>query len=128
MTQKSRAVVLCHQNHQSIQQTQLAFRREFNVSPPTRPTLCKWIVRFEERRAIENGKSSGRPPVTEEDIELIREVFSKSPKKSIRRASLELDIPRTSFHIVLCKKLNKKPYKTQKSARRKQEGVTLASK
>jgi hypothetical protein len=35
-------------------------------------------------------KKSGRPGVSEEDAERVRETFTRSPKKSVRRVSHEL--------------------------------------
>ena len=69
------------------------FRREFGNHAQF--PIQKTIKRIHQK-AIENGLSNvsqiGRPrdSCTEENIEAIKEGFSRSPRKSIRRASVEL--------------------------------------
>ena len=58
-------------------------------------------------------RGGGRPSVSDEHIEDIREAFQRSPRKSIRRASLELNIPKTTLHRVVRKRLHLYAYKLQ---------------
>jgi hypothetical protein len=53
-------------------------------------------------------KKSGRPGVSEEDAERVRETFTGSPKKSGRRVSRELQMPPMTLWKVLRKKLTMK--------------------
>ena len=46
-------------------------------------------------------KRSGRPSIDEETIDAVRVAFHRSPRKSIRVASNELAIPRSTVHKVL---------------------------
>ena len=39
------------------------------------------------------GKSSGRPRVSNDNVERVCEAFQRSPHKSLGRASRELDLP-----------------------------------
>ena len=44
---------------------------------------------------------SGRPRTSWENIERVRQAFSRSPIKSIRTAARELELPPTTVHKVL---------------------------
>ena len=57
---------------------------------------------------------SGRPSTSEEDIERIGQSFSRSLRKSIRStASVELQVPRSTIHKVLHKRLGLYAFKIQ---------------
>ena len=56
---------------------------------------------------------AGRPSVTEETIGRVRETFTRSPMKSVRRASRELKIPEPTVRKILQKRLQLYPYKLQ---------------
>ncbi|KAJ4437251.1 hypothetical protein ANN_17386 [Periplaneta americana] len=47
------------------------------------------------------------------DVELIRMSFQRSPRKSIRRANRELNLPRSTIHDVVYKRLRLRAYKLQ---------------
>ena len=57
------------------------------------------------------GKSTGRPRVSDDDIERVAEAFLRSPRKSVARVSRELDMPKMTVWKVLRKRLCFKPYK-----------------
>ena len=59
------------------------------------------------------GKSSGRPPLSEETVERVRETFTRSPRKSTTRASLELQMPQQTVWKILRKHLRMIPCKLQ---------------
>jgi hypothetical protein len=50
---------------------------------------------------------------SEETVEHVTMAFQRSPKKSIRRVSLELNIPRSTVYKVLHKRLHLYAYKAQ---------------
>ena len=56
---------------------------------------------------------SGRPRTSAENIECVRETFSRSPMKSIRTGARELELPSTTVHKVLHKRLLLYAYKVQ---------------
>jgi hypothetical protein len=58
-------------------------------------------------------KSSGRPAVTEGNVERIQQSFICSPRKSIPWHSLESAIPKSTVHKALHKKLKLHTYKIQ---------------
>jgi transposase len=51
--------------------------------------------------------------VTEETVDSARESFSRSPRKSIRQASRELGVPRSTVHNIVHKRLRSRAYKLQ---------------
>jgi len=80
---------------------QRAFRLRFNIQPPTRKSICRWNHQFEQIGCLCKGKSYGRPRVTEENVKRIQENFGSSPRKSTRRASVELGIQQPTVWRVL---------------------------
>ena len=56
---------------------------------------------------------SGRPRKSSENVERVRQAFSRSPVKSIRTAARELELPPTTVHKVLHKRLRLYAYKEQ---------------
>jgi hypothetical protein len=58
-------------------------------------------------------KRSGRPSVSDESVENIRNSFIRSPKKSVRKCARELGLPKTTAHRVLKKLLGCTGYKFQ---------------
>ncbi|KAJ4439097.1 hypothetical protein ANN_15054 [Periplaneta americana] len=68
-----------------------------------------------DQDASENSHSSkhSKRKVSDENVERIREAFQRSPRKSIRQASVQLNIPPTTVHTVLHKRLRLRAYKLQ---------------
>lgn len=98
---------------ESVTAVQRAFRRKFNVTPPTRKSIYHWNKQFDETGSLNKGKSPGRPRVSEENVDRIRATFERSPMKSTRRASRELGLPQTTVWRVLRRRLVYKPYHLQ---------------
>jgi hypothetical protein len=65
------------------------FKRRFNVDPPTNKSILKWYNNFIEKGRIcdPRKRHSGRPSVSEQVADQVRETFLRSPKKSTRRAT-----------------------------------------
>ena len=81
------------------------FRRKYGRKPPARPTIRAWHKKFMETGSVLQRKGAGRPQISEEYIESVRVTYTRSPKKSIRRASTQLRIPRSTIHKVLHRNL-----------------------
>ena len=58
-------------------------------------------------------KGAGRPQISEEEIQSVRVAYTRSPRKSIRRASTQLQIPHSTIHKVLHRNLRLYAYKVQ---------------
>ena len=61
--------------------------------------------------SILDRKRSGRPNIDEETVDALPVAFHRSPRKSIRVASIELAIPRSTVHKVLYKRLRLHAFK-----------------
>jgi hypothetical protein len=67
---------------ESATAVQRAFRRKFNIEPPTRKSIYRCNKQFEETGSLRKGKSPGRSPVPKENLERIRVSFERRPMKS----------------------------------------------
>jgi hypothetical protein len=76
---------------------QRAFRRQFGGSYLLETSIRRWYKQFRYRGCIcHQGKGrAGKPSVTEETVDRVRETFTRNPRKSVRRACRELKIPET---------------------------------
>jgi len=54
----------------SVTLVQRHFRRRYGKPPPTMQSLYDWNKKFQETGCLCKGISSGRPPVSEETVEL----------------------------------------------------------
>lgn len=105
--------VLEYARTQSNKSVQRAFLRKFNKNAPTGKQIWTWHKKFKEEGCLCRAKGSGRPPVPEDIVNQVRETFVRSPRKSVRRASMETQIPRMTLWRVVRKRLRMTPYKLQ---------------
>jgi hypothetical protein len=68
---------------------------------------------FDQTGYIFNGRSFGRRPVTEAQVDTVRAAFVRSPSKSTRHAAGQLNMPHTTVHKILRKRLKFKSCKYQ---------------
>ena len=66
-----------------------------------------------ETGTVFDTRRSGRSRTSEENIERVRQAFQRSPMNSIRTASRQLEIPRSTVHKILQKNLRLYAYKVQ---------------
>ena len=92
-----------------------AFQRQFGHRGPPETSIRRWYEQFHYRGCIcHQGKGrAGRPSVTEETVDRVHETFTRSPRKSVRRASRELKIPEPTVRKILRKRQQLYPYKLQ---------------
>jgi hypothetical protein len=94
---------------------QRAFQRQFERRGPAETLIRRWYEQFCYRGCICH-KGEGRvvrSSVTEETVDRVRETFTRSPRKSVRRASRELEIPGPTVRKILRKRLQLYPYQLQ---------------
>lgn len=89
------------------------FRQQWpEKQPPDRHTITTW-----HRKLLETGSVVEKSPrgkkVREAQVDRIQQAFQRSPTKSVRRASRELGIPKSTVHDVLHKRLRLRAYKIQ---------------
>ena len=89
------------------------FRNEFGQDSPRTNSIKRWFNNFMETGSILDRKRSGRPSIDEETVDAVRVAFHRSPRKSIRVASNELAISRSTVHKVLRKRFRLHDYKLQ---------------
>lgn len=94
-------------------QTQRNFRTKYGRDPPSRPSIRAWHNKFMETGTVFNKGRSGRPRTSEENIDRVRNAFDRSPRKSVRTAARQLQLPRSTVHKVLHKNLRLYAYKVQ---------------
>ena len=79
----------------------------WNMDPPGHKAILKWDRTLWETGSLllQTGKHA-KVSLNEETIECVRMAFARSPRKSIRRASTELQIPRLKIHKIIHKCLH----------------------
>ena len=87
------------------------FRARFRKDAPWRNNITSWYRQFVETGCLCKGKSPGRPRVSDDNIERVRDALLRSPRKSVARASREIDMPKMTAWKVLRKRPCCKPYK-----------------
>jgi len=83
------------------------------VIPPNANNIRRWHNQLSTTECLCKGKSLGRPRVSEENVQRVRDAFVRSPKKSVRKASCELAMPVMTVWKVLRKILHMHPYRLQ---------------
>ena len=111
--QQKAQCVLWYNELKSRTAVQRKFRNEVGQDPPHTNSIKRWFKNFMETGSILDRKRSGRPSIDEETVDAVRVAFHRSPRKSIRVASNELAIPRSTVHKVLHKRLRLHAYKLQ---------------
>jgi hypothetical protein len=97
----------------SIVAAQRKFRREFNRAPPHRNSIRKWVKQFSEVGDVKKKKSPGRPKIPDQRVDAVRTAMLVSPHTSVRRLSLQLQIPKSTTHKILHDNLKFRAYKIQ---------------
>ena len=92
---------------------QRAFVRKFSKKSSTTKQIWSWKKKFEDEGCLCRAKGSGRPATAEGKVERILQTLLRSPKKSIRRTSMETLIPPKTVWRVVRKSLVIKLYKLQ---------------
>jgi hypothetical protein len=78
----------------SVTRVQRRATKEWNVDPPTRKSIYDWDKTLREMGSlVSHAGKHHKQHVTEVTVDRVRELFSRSPRKSIRRASRELRSP-----------------------------------
>jgi hypothetical protein len=93
---------------QSLTAVQCRFRTQYGYLPPTWRSIRSWDNEPRTTGSLLHVKSTGETQTSEENINRIREAFQLSPCKSIHAARLQLQIPYSTVHDVLHKRLRLK--------------------
>jgi len=87
------------------------YARFIRKDAPHRNNIIMWYRQFVETGCLCKGKSPGRLRVSDDNTERVCEVFQQSARKSVARASRELDMLKITVWKVLLKLLCFKLYK-----------------
>ena len=76
------------------------FRVQYQRTPPFRNAILNWVRSFELRRKVENQNASGRLSITPKTIQTVSSYFEAHPRRSLRRAQTDLQVPHTTVHKI----------------------------
>jgi hypothetical protein len=95
----------------SVVTVQRAFRRRFHnvLYRPSPKNIRRWFQQLQDTGCLCKGKSPGRPRTSEENVRRIQEAFQRSPRKSISKASHELQKSGTTIWRILKRRLHMNP-------------------
>lgn len=113
-TQHKVQCVLWYAELKSFVSVKRRFRVTYQgINPPDDKAIRRWFYQFRDTGSVLKGHSPGRPKTSDEKVEEIRQSCIRSPKKSIVRRSLQLNIPKSTLHDVIRKRLRLHAYKIQ---------------
>jgi hypothetical protein len=112
LQEKSQCVLWFHETHSAVT-VQRNFWRNFGRPPPDVKSIKSWYAKFQERGSVCDKERTGRPRVNQDTVDAVRHAFRQNPRKSVRKASRELQIPRSTVHKILKKELKFFAYKLQ---------------
>ena len=100
--------------YQNAAEVARQFHQCFGRTPLTSKNILSLVRKFDETGSLEDRPRSGRPRSisTDENKERVRSTFEENPATSTRRASLELNLSRSSLQRMM-KELGLKPYRPQ---------------
>jgi hypothetical protein len=90
--QKKATCVLRFFETEDVIKTRRRYRTQYGIDPPSDNAIRRWLKQFQETGSVQHRNGAGRPSPLQEVVDRIQETFSRSPQKSTRRASLQLDI------------------------------------
>ena len=100
------------------------FFTAYQRTPPTRPSILRWIRKFELPGNVENKNASGRHPVSQQTIQTVLKYFKSNPSRSLTRVALDLHLPRSTIYYVLRRKIHMLPYKIRLVQQLSQQDLT----
>ena len=93
LTLEQRVFLQTYLNQKPYKLCQKAFRKTFNIHVvPTKSAIWKLVKRFRDTGGVLDKHRSGRPGLSEEIVDDIRNRLEQSPSKSLRRLSAEAGI------------------------------------
>lgn len=82
---------------------QRKFRSHYGKKAPDVKLIRTWMETFLATESIQKRTSSRRSSVLEETVQAVQTAFRKSPQKSTRQASRELQVPKSTVHKLVRK-------------------------
>lgn len=98
----------------SVKRVQRRFQTDKGRNPPARNSILHWHKQFRETGTVESQQGKAKKSrISDDDIERVRTAFARSPSKSIREAARQLQMPKSTVHDVVHKRLRLRCYKLQ---------------
>ncbi|KAJ4452325.1 hypothetical protein ANN_03850 [Periplaneta americana] len=88
------------------------YRRVFNHDAPTAKSIKKWHDTFLATRSVLKKHGGGRK-TSDEMVANVQATYERSPRKSLRRASRELQAPKSTLQRIVHERLKLYAYKVQ---------------
>ena len=104
-------------NGESVTETQRLFKRRFNIgrhgNVPSRNSILRWVNALRTTGSLLKTKPPGpaRTAKTPRNVDRVREAIFRSPWRSARRHSAELEISQITVQRISQKDLASHPYK-----------------
>ncbi|CAF2547727.1 unnamed protein product [Rotaria sp. Silwood2] len=100
--------------YQNATEVARQFQNRFDRTPPISKNILSLVGKFDETGSVEDRPRSGRSRSvsTDGNRKRVRAAFKESPEISTRRATLELNLPRSSLRRMM-KELGLKSYRPQ---------------
>jgi DNA-binding transcriptional regulator YhcF (GntR family) len=110
--QENSFCVLEYARCSSVTAERRAFIKEYRKEPLGHQSILRWYRQFQDTGFLCKQKSTGRPSVSDQTVERVRQSFVHSPQKSTITASRALGIPQQTVWKIL-RRLQFKPYRLQ---------------
>ena len=105
-------ILLCGREgatNRSVAETFNSKHEGMNVS---QSSVGRLLLKFKETGSVHDKERSGRPRISDETRTAILDKVEQSPKKSVRRSSREINVPRSTMQKIV-KEEHFHPYKLQ---------------
>jgi hypothetical protein len=112
MKEKAQCVLWYHETKSQVT-VQRKFKNEYGRPPPDVKSIKAWYSKFVETGSVGDLSRNGRPSVSDDIVDAVREAFQRSPDKSRRRVSNELRVPQRTVVKTLHKRRKLYTYKVQ---------------
>src|SRR5258705_3833247 len=97
----------------SVISVQRAFRNRYGKETPSQKNILRWYRQFKDTGCLCKKNRGGRPSVSDEMVDMVRQSYVRSPQKSTVAGARELGIPQKTVWQILRKRLKFKPYRLQ---------------
>ncbi|GBO29604.1 hypothetical protein AVEN_2744-1 [Araneus ventricosus] len=64
----------------SVITTQRRFRTTYKKDPPSDNSIRRWLTQIQETGSVLHRKGAGRPSTSQENVDRIQEMFTRSPR------------------------------------------------
>ena len=85
------------QTGKSMRQVRDDFHQRFRKEPPSKQTLLRWESKLFHTLSVKDKPRTVRPQSRGTQCQEVENAISKSPKKSTRKLSAELEVQRTTL-------------------------------